>query len=155
MNLTICQLLIFVTYVTYITYRFGVLPSISESHYKLNEFRQGYFFTIFCWALATTMVLQSDQSSPLYFFSGMGLAFVGVATHFKWNGAHTNIVHYLGAFVGIVSALAALYFESNMWHPATLFALLTAIIVLFKIKNATFWIEIVAFLIIITGLFIR
>jgi hypothetical protein len=155
MNLTICQLLIFVTYVTYITYRFGVLPSISESFYKLNEFRKGHFFTFFCFALSTTMVLESYKSSPLYFFSGVGLAFVGVATRFKWSGAHTNIVHYLGAFVGIVSALAALYFESGMWIPATLFAFITALIVLFKIKNATFWIEIVAFLLIITGLFLR
>jgi hypothetical protein len=155
MNLTICQLLIFVIYVTYITYRFGLLPSISESHYKLNEFRQGYIFTIFCWSLATTMVLQSDQSSPFYFFSGMGLAFVGAATQFKWTGANTHIVHYLGAFIGIACALAALYFESGMWLPATLFTFITAIIILFKAKNATFWIEIVAFLLIITGLFLR
>jgi hypothetical protein len=101
------------------------------------------------------MVLQSDQSSPFYFFSGMGLAFVGAATQFKWAGANTHIVHYLGAFIGIACALAALYFESGMWLPATLFTFITAIIILFKAKNATFWIEIVAFLLIITGLFLR
>jgi len=153
--LTICQLLIFVTYVAYITNRFGVLPSISESHYKLNESRQGYFFTIFCWALSVTMVLEADNSSPFYFYSGAGLGFVGTATHFKWTGSYTHIVHYLGAFVGIVCAFIGLYDQSNMWVPAAIFAFITAIFVLFKIKNAIFWIEIVAFLLIIIGLFLR
>jgi hypothetical protein len=152
--LTICQLLIFVTYVAYITNRFGVLPSISESYYKLNESRQGYFFTIFCWALAVTMVLKADNSSPLYFYSGVGLAFVGAATQFKWTKAGTDIAHYLGAFIGIECALIALWVESNIW-PQVLFTFITAIIVLFKIKNATFWIEIVAFVSIIIGLFLK
>lgn len=155
MILTILQLFIFVTYVGYICYRFGVLPSISESHYKLNEVRSGYLFTLFCWALAITMVFQSNESSPLYFFSGVGLAFVGAAAQFKWTGANIHIVHYLGAFVGIAAALAGLYFESELWQPSIIFTTSVIIIVLGKVKNPTFWIEIVAFLVIITGLLVR
>lgn len=153
--ITICQFLIFVTYVTYISSRFGILPSISESHYRLNRFRQGYFFTLFCWTLAVTMVLESYESSPIYFFSGVGLAFVGAASEFKWTGANTHIIHYLGALVGIVLPLVALYTHSNMWFPSALFALSAIVILLFKIKNAIFWIEIFAFLFIIIGLFLR
>lgn len=155
MILTLAQLLIFVSYVGYITYRFGVIPSISDSHYKLNTVRQGYIFTIFCWALAITMVFQSDESTPLYFFSGVGLAFVGAASEFKWTGANTNIVHYLGAVLGIGCAAMALYFESVMWQPAVSIVLFSGFCSIYKIKNAIFWVEIVAFVAIITGLILR
>lgn len=155
MILTLAQFLIFVTYVAYIIYRFGILPSISESHYKLNTVRQGYFFTIFCWLLATTMVFQSDESTPLYFFSGMGLAFVGAATQFKWTGANTHIVHYLGAVLGIGCALMGLYFESGLWQPTIIVLLLSAYCSITKTKNGIFWVEIASFLAIITGLIVR
>ena len=155
MILTIAQLVIFATYVAYITYRFGILPSISESHYKLNTVRQGYFFTIFCWALATTMIFQSDQSTPLYFFSGMGLAFVGAATQFKWSGANTHLVHYLGAVLGIGCAVMGLYFESHLWQPAAIIVVFSALCSINRTKNAIFWVEIVSFLAIITGLIVR
>lgn len=155
MILTLAQLVIFVTYVAYITYRFGILPSISESHYKLNTVRQGYFFTIFCWALATTMIFQSDQSTPLYFFSGMGLAFVGAATQFKWTGANTHIVHYLGAVLGIGCAVMGLYFESHLWQPAAIIVLFSAFCAINKTKNGIFWVEIVSFVAIIIGLIVR
>lgn len=155
MILTLAQFLIFVTYVAYIIYRFGILPSISESHYKLNTVRQGYFFTIFCWLLATTMVFQSDESTPLYFFSGMGLAFVGAATQFKWTGANTHIVHYLGAVLGIGCALMGLYFESGLWQPSVIIVVFSTICAINKTKNGIFWVEIASFLAIITGLIVR
>lgn len=155
MILTISQFLIFVTYVAYIIYRFGILPSISESHYKLNTVRQGYFFTIFCWLLATTMVFQSNESTPLYFFSGMGLAFVGAATQFKWTGANTHIVHYVGAVLGIGCACMGLYFESGLWQPTAMVLLTTLYFSITKTNNGIFWVEIVSFLAIITGLFVR
>lgn len=155
MILTLAQFLIFVTYVAYIIYRFGILPSISESHYKLNTVRQGYFFTIFCWLLATTMIFQSDESTPLYFFSGMGLAFVGAATQFKWTGANTHIVHYLGAVLGIGCALMGLYFESGLWQPSVIIVAFSAICAITKTKNGIFWVEIASFLAIITGLIVR
>lgn len=155
MILTLAQFLIFVTYVAYIIYRFGILPSISESHYKLNTVRQGYFFTIFCWLLATTMIFQSDESTPLYFFSGMGLAFVGAATQFKWTGANTHIVHYLGAVLGIGCALMGLYFESGLWQPTVIVLIFLAFCSIAKTKNGIFWVEIASFLAIITGLIVR
>lgn len=155
MILTISQFIIFVAYVAYITYRFGILPSISDSHYKLNTFRQGYFFTLFCWALATTMVFQSDESTPLYFFSGAGLAFVGAASEFKWTGANTHIVHYLGAVLGIGCAAMGLYFESGLWQPATIIVVFSAVCAIIKMKNSIFWVEIAAFLAIIIGFIVR
>jgi hypothetical protein len=155
MILTIAQLLIFVIYVGYITYRFGILPSISDSHYKLNVSRKGYLFTIFCWALAITMVFQSDESTPLYFFSGAGLAFVGAASEFKWTGANTHIVHYLGAVLGIGCAAMGLYFESGLWQPSVIIVIFSAFCALNKTKNGIFWVEIVAFLAIIIGLIVR
>jgi hypothetical protein len=101
------------------------------------------------------MVFQSDQSSPLYFFSGAGLAFVGAASEFKWTGANTHIVHYLGAVLGIGCASMALYFESGLWQPAISIVLFSAFCSINKTKNAIFWVEIVAFVAIITGLIVR
>lgn len=153
--LTLIQAVIFASYVSWIISKFGVLPSISESFYRLNENRLGLLFTLFCWALAIPMIFQSNETTPLFFFSAAGLAFVGATPLFKWSGAMTDKIHGIGAGVGIVCGLAGLYFEYHMWEPFAGFILATGALLLLKVKNHIWWIEIMAFLAIITGLLLR
>lgn len=153
--LTIVQGAVFLSYVLYLTYRFGVLPSISESHYRLSEIRKGYLFTLFCWVLSITMIFQTNETSPLFFLSATGLAFVGAASMFKWDGAQTAFVHYIGASLGIAGALIGLMYEYSNPHPVAIFILSTLILKLFSIRNAIWWVEIIAFLCIISGLLYR
>ncbi len=155
MILTIFQACIFIAYVLFIYLLFGVLPSISDSWYKLQEKGGVWYslFTWFCYGIGIPMWFQTNGSAPAFFFlSGIGLVCVGVATMFKLKDSITPYVHFIGATVGIVAGLVGIGLEREDWIPAMLFVAVSACITLFKVKNATWWIEITAFLCIIMGL---
>lgn len=155
MIITSLQALVFLFYIGFIVYRFGVLPSISESWYKLEPFRMGFLFTLFCWSLSMLMLFQTNETTGLFFASGTGLGFVGAATMFKSTAALTDKVHGAGAVVGILSALLGLGVEYNNWIPMAVFVGIGATLSAFNVKNKIWWIEIVAFLCVISGLFYR
>ena len=152
---TYLQLAVFIGYIGYVISKFGVLPSVSESWYRLNENRQGILFTLFCMALGVLMIYQSNETSPWFFFSAAGLCAVGVATAFNWKGAFTDVVHGAGAGIGIGCALIGLWVEYNNPMPFAAFLLISVLMKAFNIKNMIWWIEMAAFLVIIFGLFYR
>jgi multidrug transporter EmrE-like cation transporter len=155
MIITLLQALVFISYIGYITYRFGVLPSISESWYKLEPLRTSFLFTLFCWSLSTLMLFQTNETTAWFFASGAGLAFVGAATMFKWSGAYTDKIHGAGAAVGITCALVGLGVEYNNWIPTAVFVALATLFSAFKVNNKIWWTEIVAFICVISGLLYR
>lgn len=130
------------------------LPSISDSWYELPS-PINHLFTLFTWSLGFAMVFQGNGQTPLFFFSGAGLLFVGTATQFKWTGAHTNIVHYAGAVVGILGALIGLWVENGIYLPLFVWLVQTLIFKVIKLKNFTWWVEILAFVCIVGGLYMR
>jgi len=96
------------------------------------------------------------QGNELFFISGIGLCFVGAATDFLSNGAHTNIVHYVGAFIGIAGALFGLWLQYNIMFPLIVFSGGTILVLVTdKIENKIWWVEILAFITIILGLLWR
>lgn len=152
--LTLIQGLIFVIYVTFLLIYFkGPLESISDSWYKL-PFPLKYLFTLFTSSLGVLMFYQG-VGDIWFVISGAGLCFVGFSTAFKDYETITPIVHTLGAAVGIVFALLGIGFQST-WVPLIVFSIGAVLLVLasliFKMKNRTWWIEILAFLCVIVGL---
>jgi hypothetical protein len=128
---------------------FGILPSISNSWYKLPDNRKR-LFTYFCLSIGLLMMYHGGIS---FFLSAAGLTFTGIASEYESKGgSHTNIVHFVGAGVCIVSALLGLVFEYQMIIPILSFVTLTVIAFLLKIKNKLWWLEIIAFLSIMVGL---
>jgi hypothetical protein len=155
MLLTVIQAAIFVSYVGFLLYRFRKpLPSISDSWYELEEPTR-WLFTLFCWSLGGIMLFQGTETTPLFFLSGTGLMFVGAATQFKWSGAHTNLVHYGGALVGIMGGLCGLGVEYGNWTPLLAWSFGTLALRVAKIENFTWWVEILAFVSIISGFLLR
>jgi len=148
--------LIFPLYVTYIVWRnkWKPLHSISDSWYVLRDNYKGEenLFTLFCFLLGIGLVFLSDISS-LFFFAGSGFCFVGVATQFKETSGLTDEVHYIGAGTGILCSFIGL-FLNGIYIPFILFLLGTSIILWRKWSNPIFWIEIIAFLMIIYPLWI-
>jgi hypothetical protein len=151
--LTIAQGAVFVAYVSYIVKLFGVPPSISDSWYLLE--RKGVLFTLFCWMLGACMLYQGNDKTTLFILSGVGISFVGGATMFKWSGAMTDKIHFGSATVGIVCALLGLYIEYHIKAPIYVFTVATILIVVAKVKNSVFWVEMIAFACVVTGLFLR
>lgn len=151
MTLTLIQGLIFVLYISFLMIKFkGPLESISDSWYKLGKPLK-YLFTLFTSSLGVLMFYQGG-GDIWFVISGAGLSFVGFSTAFKDYKTITPIVHTLGAGIGIVFALLGIGFQST-WIPLIVFLLLAILInSILKIKNRTWWIEIIAFLCVIIGL---
>lgn len=148
MESVIIQAITFVSFVSYIIYRYGIPESISDSYYLLE--RRGTLFTIFCWILSVTMIYHGDEPTYPFLLSGVGLAFVGAATMFKWKGSGTDVVHYIGAVIGIVGAFIGIGYELSA-IPGLVFLSIQCVIMISGMNNKIFWIEIVAFVLILAS----
>lgn len=140
--ITYIQLFIFISFITYIMVKFGILNSISESWYKLEEEKKGkgIIFTLFLWSIGFLMFFQTNGSSGLFFASGVGLIAVGAATQYKQK--MTSTVHFSGAFSGLLFPLVAVWFERGLWYPLAGGAIIYLLSILFDIKNETWWLEV-------------
>ena len=154
MYITILQGLTFVLYVTFIVNRFGILPSISESWYRLEGLQKS-LFTFFCWSIGGLMLFQTNGDTGYFFLSGAGLSFVGAATMFKTDEAKSNYVHPIGAVSGIIGAHLGIIFERHIYIPSIIFVIFYLSIILFVKRNKMWWIEIFAFITILIGLFLH
>jgi len=148
MTQTIIQSATFIVYVAFIIYRFGVLPSISESWYMLPR-KFNFLFTLFTWGIGIPMLFYGN---PFLFISGAALTFVGVATQFKTTQAFTKQVHYIGALIGVSVPLFYFGFSLNNWIPLNMQIVGIMIIALTTTPNKIWWVEIVAFVCVLFGL---
>ena len=155
LTITLIQLVVFLLYISLVIHKVGVLESISDSWYQMKP-PWNHLFTAFCTIIGFLMLFQTNGTSAFFFLSGAGLIFTGVATQFKEDMAKSHIVHYVGAFVGIIAALAGLWYEYDVWIPSIMFAIgVSLLYVLIKIDNAVWWLEIWATFWILIGLVIR
>jgi len=148
----ILMVTIFATYTTFITLEYGVLPSLSESFYRLKG-NYKWFFTLFCWGIAIPAIVIGN--SPLMFIAGSGIAFVGAATSFKEK--LTSVVHTAGAVIGIMASQFSIFWEYDMFIVNLITIGLITVIYVFRdiIRNHIWWIEITAFLSIIYTLYFQ
>lgn len=148
MTISILQIIIFISYVTFVINKFGILPSISESWYRLRDLGGVWYslFTWFCFGLGFLMFFQTNGNTPLFFLSGAGLSLVGTATMFKEiNDKLQGKLHTIGAVIGILGSLIGIGVERDNWIPLFIFVSVAILLSLSVKKNRTWWIEIVAF----------
>lgn len=145
----------FPIYILYILWRnnWKVLHSVSDSWYILkgHERHEEIYFTIFTYFLGIGTLLQY-YLHPLFFLGGMGFFWVGTQTQFRGESVKETI-HYLGAVLGIGCSLIGLGLTLS-WIPLLLLLLGGGIMKLLKITNFLWWIEMLAFLVIIIGLWV-
>lgn len=140
---------LFIVYVSVIWIKFGIRPSLSESYYVLGKNRN-FLFTLFWWFFMIPVMFVS--STPLIFFAGAGICFVGASPSFR-NRLEGKI-HTISAALGIFFSMLSLVIDFNYWIAAILFLLISLFIVLLKIKNRTWWIEITAMIVFLVSLFL-
>jgi hypothetical protein len=146
LGLFITMLTIFIGYVATIWAIYGVLPSISESFYRLPK-KYNFIFTLALWGFAFPAIIIGVPTTALMFFAGAGIMFVGAAAQFKQE--LTKTVHFVGAGAGVVLSQIAIATTYGMWPITAAFVLLSVLILLFrnKIKNTElWWIEILSFI---------
>lgn len=147
LGLLIFTIIVFLTYVIGIYSKFGILKSISESVYHIKH---KALFTFFIWGVALPIMIVG--STGLMFMAGAFLAFVGASPMFKEE--MEGKVHYVGATGGIALGFAGMILNFGLWPLAVIQGVFTLCAVLFKLKNHTWWIEVLAFILIIIGLII-
>ena len=147
-TLLIIHAVTFIGFIVALVIKFKKIPSsISEFYYLLEErkYNSGWLFTMFLWTMG---IMTCFYGNPWLFVAGGFLCFTGAAAQYK--DAPTNTVHYIGAAGGY--GLACLVINPFLIGGIIAISVLAN---LYKIKNKTFWVEVVAFLIILLGLTIR
>lgn len=139
--------LVFTGYVIKVVLDAGVLKSISESFYHLEP-KKRWIFTLSMWGFAIPVLIVGD--TPLMFFAGAGICFVGAAAAFKGDDM-TMKVHVVGAVSGVALSMASLWLDFHMWYFPVSFCI-CAILLFLTVKNYTWWIEILAFYLVLIAL---
>jgi hypothetical protein len=142
MGFFIMMMTVFLSYVSFIWIKFGIQKSISASYYALPE-NLRFLFTLFCWGFAFPAIILGVEITPLMFFAGAGICFVGAAPEIKDKWVYKH--HMIFAISGIIFSQLAIYFGFHMlWLNMVSVAL--AVIIPFLTKKYYFWwIELVAF----------
>ena len=142
----IISITILTAYLILITWKFKVLPSISQSAYEWKK--RWYIFTLAMWAIALPIVLSAE--SGFLFLSGAAMMFTGAAAMFK--EPMTKTVHYISAVIIIFAGHAHLAFDLHLWYVAA-GSLVLSVPLLF-VRNRLLWIEVLnAYVILITLIF--
>ena len=151
-TLTVLQTLVFTGYILFLLHKFKQpLPSISQSWYQLKPYNQQYLFT---WFIGLLGLFTLMQGGLLFLLSGIFLLFVGITTEFKKTFTLEDEIHYGGAVLGILLSLLGLWHWGLIW-PSLIMVLWLGVCVVWNVKNFTWWVEIGAFISIISGMFWR
>ena len=148
--------ILFPLYVLYIIKENGnkILPSISDSWYVLqtNKPILRHLFTIWCYLIGL-LLLSYYMYSFAFFLGGMGMMWVGTYTEFYRRSSEHEYLHFSGAVITILASLVGLV-HNQIYFPSIVMVLGTPLTYLiFKEKGTyIFWIEIIAFVSIILGL---
>ena len=123
----------------------GWQTSISNNYKSLPK---GYkwIFVVFMLILGSLCIAIGKNNAMT--IAGFGCWFVGCFPRFYDD---QNIQHYIGALAIIVGGMWEI---SAFWYLLIIFAIGAGLMYKFITKNYIFWIEIAAFVIIITGLWI-
>ena len=140
--------------------KFGIQPSISDSFYALqNRYGDG---SLVPWVFWLFLINVAWPMFPLLNFNGFsffalaGVVLVGAAARFR-EGNHIEIPHVIGATGGIALAFVAIGFVFGGWAWIWLATMLVVLAILSwtKVPNDTWWTQIVAFVLIVSALFIH
>ena len=144
----IISFLVFTGYLLYVALRYGITQSISQSYYKLKG---KWLFTIVLWGFSIPLMIAAAK--PLIFLAGAAICFTGAApsTSFKLE-AHWHIG---SSVAGIVFGALGMWIHFGMWWIPAIQAVFTLFLVLLKVKNYTWWIETLAFYLILAGILIE
>ena len=138
----ITMVTVFLSYISFIWIVYGIQKSISASYYALPK-NLRFLFTLFCWGFALPAIICGVDVTPLMFFAGAGICFVGAAPEIqdKWVYKH----HMIFAISGMVFSQLAIFFGYHMlWLNITSVVLCAIIPFIFK-KSYFWWMELVVF----------
>lgn len=138
---------LFTLYNLYIILSYGWRKSISDSYYADDQSNLFYFFLFFS-GVPLMFVAQTFLMTLAVTF----MVVVGAAPAFRREMEKT--LHFIAAIGAIVFSILALYIEMGQVVVPSLIILFVAFSEIFKLKNKTYWQEMVAFYLSIVGIII-
>ena len=138
----IMMVTVFLSYVSFIWLKYGIQKSISATYYALPE-NLRILFTLFCWGFAIPCIIGGVEVTPLMFFAGAGICFVGAAPQILEKSVYR--FHMIVAISGIIFSQLAIFFGYHMLWLNIASVVLSAIIPFLSKKYFFWWIELVAF----------
>ena len=151
-TLAIISAILFAIYLILMAEFHGVQPSISDNYYVSKH---PWTFTLAMWTVAFMMLppmlsATTETFQFTAFLSCAGIAFVGAAAAYRQS--LSNTVHTIGA---VIAALFAIIWAYTICPPLPTIAILAAVnILLSKVSNKIYWIEIAAFIMVYVTYFI-
>ena len=168
--LWITSLAFFAWYFTLTWIKFGIQKSISHTYtlFPKNNLSTAYY-TIFMWGISVPMMIIAALNGDLLGFSAGCLLAIDGAARSGTGDKTVQFLHNWGAQGGIILGMAMLL-NNGQWRLVVLMGLfclygyfMDDIVLKFKLKklekilmrNVTTWVEVAAFVITMTGLFIE
>ena len=151
-TLAFISAILFAIYLYVMAKLHGVQPSISDNYYVSKH---PWTFTLAMWTVAFMMLppmlsATTETFQFTAFLSCAGIAFVGAAAAYRQS--LSNTVHTIGA---VIAALFAIIWAYTICPPLPTIAILSAVnILLSKVSNKIYWIEIAAFIMVYVTYFI-
>lgn len=140
-----------VMYIGYIWIRYGVQKSISASYHNLETPVKKSLYAWFIFGVALPLMIISNCT--LGVLAGMFLAIDFAA---PTGGSKLQMfLHSLGANVGMILGMAMLGFVFGQWWLVGITGLIILSLVLFEVKNKTWWVECAILAAVLIGLYIR
>ena len=143
-TLAIISAILFAIYLILMAEFHGIQPSVSDNYYVSKH---PWTFTLAMWTVAFMMLppmlsATTEAFQFTAFLSCAGIVFVGAAAAYKQS--MTNTAHTIGA---VIAALFAVIWAYTICPPLPTISILVAVnVLLSKRINKTYWIEIMAFI---------
>lgn len=146
-TLLILQFLFFFSFIFHVFFNVGVLNSISDSYYTIQN---KFLFLFFCWTLGFSFLYSELGENFIFFISGSFIMLTGVLSEFKSN-KQTEVLHNISAGIGIISIFIGQMYYYKLFWPFIATLLFLLFIINTKKRNKVWWIEIVAIFISFLG----
>ena len=144
--------LVFTFMILTIVLKYKIQKSISDSYYSLSK-KEKIAFTLAIWGFSIPLVIVAN--SVLFLIAGGLLCLVGASANFKLNKRENN-THMTGAIGGILLAFVSLVVDFDLFPIFVVFAMISTFLYLMKdVVKYIWWIEILAYYLILIGLIIK
>jgi len=152
---TICLIIAIAVFVGYnlpIALKYGIQRSISATY---NLFDDPWRKSLYSWFIVGIGIpLAIAFSKPIGIAAGILLCIDFAAPSCRRDKLQ-EFLHTFGANAGMGLGMVALIVYYHQWLPVFAFIIFTVASIRFKMKNHTYWIETLAFAIVVLGIIIN
>lgn len=148
-------------HLTYYFSKYGLRTSISAYYYDLKKDKKSYLFRMFIFGIVVPILIVAIiEVYWLLIVACLLLSLVGIFPEFRdevlksaAEDKREEYLHIFGATGGILLAMFLLWYKFNQKKTAESWASFAAYAMIQKINYATYWVELTALIVLLSGLY--